>query len=439
MLAMVWPAAPDPPVRTEVVALRSRFEFLSFARDLHVPSVVWGVRGQREPLPATLVFAGADLKAQASLAHELAHELIAWFMPLAPPWLNEGLATFLETLRYDRVSGKATLGEPSPRARIVAEPMPAAALLAAREPPTGREVEFEDRAWLLVHYLIDERLLAFERFQTELIRLRPPAEAWAAALPELRPADLDVTLDGYRRSDRCHILRLPVQVSEAQISVRLMADGEVHAVRALLFETSMAPGVMPDHSAAQSEVAESLRVDSTNVEALAMRFFWFSNGPRPEERSALAARALAAHPDAWLAWFMQAASAGDETTRRTALARAIAIGREQPELLTALASVDARAGRWDQVLDLATKASKIGDHRWSALELRMLALAHLGRCQEAEDLAIAVQALAPGNTGAQIQKAWGAVKGNCVQVAAHSGGPPSPASMRGAPPEAPRQ
>jgi hypothetical protein len=102
MLATLWPGAPDPPNRTEVIVLRSRIEFMVFARDPQVPPVLWGLRSERPPLPPTLIFSGTDYRTMGVLAHELAHDLSRWYMPMQPPWYSEGIATFLETLRYDR-------------------------------------------------------------------------------------------------------------------------------------------------------------------------------------------------------------------------------------------------------------------------------------------------------------------------------------------------
>ena len=107
MLAMVWPGAPDPPIRTEVIVLRSQIALMVFVRDPHVPPLIGGLRAERSPLPASLLFAGTDSRMMTTLVHELAHDLSKWFLPMQPLWYSEGVATFLETLRYDRSNRRA--------------------------------------------------------------------------------------------------------------------------------------------------------------------------------------------------------------------------------------------------------------------------------------------------------------------------------------------
>jgi Tfp pilus assembly protein PilF len=437
MLATVWPGAPDPPFRTEVVVVRSRIELMVFVRDPHVPPLIWGLRSGRPPLPASLLFAGTDYRSMRVLIHELAHDLSAWFMPMQPSWLSEGLATCLETLRYDRASGRALVGEPSRNRQSDsgAQQLPASTLLDGRNVPAGEAgTRFEDRAWLLVHYLINKRPQQFARLQTELIHLRAPADAWALALPDLPPSQLDAVLEEYRRAGQYTAWQLAVPVPEPVLAVRVMADAEAHAVRALMFETGAAPGVAPDRAAAQSETAEALAADPTNVEALAFRFFWFSKNARPDGRAALAQRAVGAHPDAWLAWLMVAASSRDDRARRTALARGLALAPEQPHLLSELARLDAVDGRWDETLLLATKASQVGERFGIGLPLRMLALAHVGRCAEAADLTRALEMMAPTALAGPVRRDWEKLRQTCDEAAAHLKEMPASASTDIAPP-----
>ena len=328
MLAMVWPGAPDPPIRTEVVVLRSRIELMVFVRDPHIPPLLWGLRSERPPLPASLLFAGTDYRAMTVLVHELAHDLSEWFLPMQPLWYSEGVATFLETVRYDRGSGRAQIGEPSwGRYRDAAQShrLSAPDLLGARSFPSSEvTAEFEDRSWLLVHYLINKRPEAFARLQTALLGLTSPTEAWSTAMPDLPPSQLDDVLDLYRSSrslGNYNTETWQVHVAEPAISVRAMTDAEAHAVRALLFETGAAPGIAPDSAAAQKEIGEALEADASNVEALALRFFWFSPLGRPQDRASLAERAVSAHPGEWIAWLMVANAATDQRAKRTALAR----------------------------------------------------------------------------------------------------------------------
>jgi Tfp pilus assembly protein PilF len=420
MLAMVWPGAPDPPIRTEVIVLRSQIELMVFVRDPHVPPLIAGLRAERSPLPASLLFAGTDLRTMSTLVHELAHDLSAWFLPIQPVWFSEGVATFLETLRYDRANIRAELGEPSWGRYLDSagsHGLSAPDLLGARRLPSGEKAtEFENRSWLLVHYLINKRPEAFVRLQNDLLNLKSPIQAWASAMPDLPPSKLDDTLDRYRSGSYVtHSQR--VHVPAPTIAVRTMTDAEAHAVRAVMFETGAAPRVAPDSAAAEKEIAEALEADPSNVEALALRFFWFPPVGRPQDRASLAERAVSAHPDEWLAWLMVADDATDERARRTALARGLRLAPTQAALLTEMAQLNAKIGRWDEALLFATKATKFGEERWGALALRMEALAHLGKCHEAGDLAAALQDLAPPAVADVVTRTWAALRQSCVETA----------------------
>jgi hypothetical protein len=200
-----------------------------------------------------------------------------------------------------------------------------------------------------------------------------------------------------------------------------MTDAEAHAVRALLFEIGAAPGVAPDSADAQTEMGEALEADAANVEALAMRFFWFSPVGRPQDREALAQRAVSAHPGEWLAWLMVADTTADERAKRTALARGLRLAPNQAPLLTELAGLNAAAGHWDEALSFATKAMQFGEQRWSARTLRMEALAHVGKCGEAGDLAGALQELAPPSVAEAVKRAWGALRQSCIEPGKNAG------------------
>ena len=424
MLAMVWPGAPDPPIRTEVVVVRSSSELMVFVRDPHDPPLIAGLRAERSPLPASLLFAGTDLRTMSTLVHELAHDLSAWFLPIQPLWYSEGVATFLETLRYDRPNIRAQIGEPAwDRYRNSAEShgLSAPDLLGARSLPPGEKgTDFENRSWLLVHYLINKRPEAFVRLQDDLRSLKSPIQAWATALPDLPPNKLDDALDRYR-SGRYQTQSQRVHVPAPTIAVRTMTDAEAHAVRAVMFENGAAPGVAPDTAAAQKEIGEALEADPSNVEALALRFFWFPAAGGPDDRASLAERAVTAHPDEWLAWLMVADGAADERAKRTALARGLRLAPTQAALLTELARLNAKTGQWEEALLFATKATQFGERRWTALALRMEALAHLGKCGDAGNLAGALEALAPAEVADAVTRSWGALKQSCIEGSQHAG------------------
>jgi hypothetical protein len=287
MLATVWPGAPDPPNRTEVIALRSHNELVAFVQ----VSNVFGVHTTQAPF-APVIVTGGDLQGRERdfLAHELAHELSDWFLPTRPRWYAEGIATFLETARYDRARQNAMVGKPSEirlldlRARRT---LSAAKLLSRRDPSDVDMAQFEAAAWLLVHYLIDKRPRQFAELQLRFGLLEPADRAWSAALPDLPIDRVDGELWRYRSLGRYLGGERMVPVPAPAIRSRTMTDAEVHAARAFLYIATNLHGDMPKEDV-QSETREAVDADAAVVDALAIQFFWLD---RPEERAARSALA----------------------------------------------------------------------------------------------------------------------------------------------------
>jgi Tfp pilus assembly protein PilF len=421
ILATLWPGAPEPPNRTEVVVLRSRIDFLVYARDPAVPALLWGMRTDRPPLPPLLAFGGTDYRAMGVLSHELAHELSFWFMPIQPPWYAEGIGTFLETIKYDRKAGRVDVGEPSVSRQRGSQGLArvsAASLLGTGREPAGEELaRFEDSAWLLMHYLINKRPRDFARLQAELGRLKTTAEAWRAVFPDLPPQKLDFELDAYGRSGGYASGELALRVPAPEVAVRVMTDAEAHAARAQLFETVAAPGVAPDHERATREIAEALAADPSNVDALALRFFWFTRQEARDERAELARRATTAHPHSWLAWLMAASVAPDQRTERTALSRALESDPNQAIALSELARLAAAAGRWQEALAFSTRAMHVGERHWALLSVHMHALAHVGNCHDAAFFVETLQTLAPEKAAAEARRYWYTLRPTCLETA----------------------
>src|SRR6185295_12340490 len=65
--------------------------------------------------PFIALRAGGSDQTRLTIRHELAHHLSRFFIPRQPSWLAEGLASFFETLAYDRDRGEILIGLPSPQ------------------------------------------------------------------------------------------------------------------------------------------------------------------------------------------------------------------------------------------------------------------------------------------------------------------------------------
>jgi hypothetical protein len=167
MLVGVWNGAAGPTRPIQVVALASRSEFSAFADHSLV-----GVHVRRPPFPPMLVITGAFTSGKDTAKHELAHDLSFHMLPIEPRWYAEGIATYLETTRYDREQGRAILGEiAEDRYRFL---QVGGGLMSSEDlwkpvPDDLMDVSrFYATSWLLVHYLMNHRPEQFARFQHRL-------------------------------------------------------------------------------------------------------------------------------------------------------------------------------------------------------------------------------------------------------------------------------
>jgi hypothetical protein len=392
LLTLAWPNAADPPGRWHVVAFASQRELSPFVADQ-----VGGYWRSAPPFPPTIVLGGLDwFTGSSAVTHEMAHELGFRFLPIQPPWFAEGLATFFETLTYDRSTRTARAGLPSAsrlaglqrmgrlRARELIE--------TAREPAGGPEGgRFENSCWLMFHDLVAKHAAGLARFQDLVRGLTDWPSAWKQAFPNLSFEQLDDELDDYFSTGRFGGVSRGVDVNVGTIDRQALRDVEVHDLRAWLFATDAAP----DAQRARAEIAEALAQDPDDVDAVAVSRY-FLGGPTPDDER-LATLARAGHGTRWLAAAMMvdARRPGTSQARATLLAAMIATP-DEPEILTRVAALDAMEGRWDQSLALSDRALRIGGGRNPGLLAGFtLALAHTNRCPEAVFMKDAIARLAP--------------------------------------------
>ncbi len=107
LVNLAWTGARGPRGRTDVVVFARPSEFSHFSG----MATSAGVAVTREGSERFLSFSpGADNGLPSIAVHELAHDVSQWFMPVMPPWLAEGMATYMESLTFDRETGQASLG-----------------------------------------------------------------------------------------------------------------------------------------------------------------------------------------------------------------------------------------------------------------------------------------------------------------------------------------
>jgi hypothetical protein len=330
-LDTAWPRGRAVGGQVRVVIMASERDWMEFD-DVHD-----GFYTEALFQPLIALRAGGSDETRRRIRHELTHHLSRFHVRHQPDWLSEGLATFFETLVYDRVRAEVLIGLPVP-AHVVslmahAGPLPVAATLSgALERQDGQK--FYASSWLLVHYLINRRREAFGGYMRALDRGEAAGAAWQAAFPELTTDVLQAELRGHlqgRRalagSRRFQAPRFTVEEDPAPL-----ADPQVHALRALVAMRGAIKDVRPAARAlARAEVAEALRQDAGNVLALAVRGFALQ-----EPVDLAAARAAAARqPGSWLAWMVLYQAAGgnlDSVEGRKGAVTALRVAAANPSV-----------------------------------------------------------------------------------------------------------
>jgi tetratricopeptide (TPR) repeat protein len=194
---------------------------------------------QRDRLMVT-----CDASSSDTFTHELIHVINAAVFARLPLWLNEGLATYYETMRVR--DGQVRIGD-----------LPAAYQgtwrqagfhlsvdkLRAADPETFYDLERRRRnytsAWKLVHMLNSqspEYHQRFRRYLTALARGTGDDKSWQAAFGDLPTGELDRHHRYYQNRTHLRYYRSSYQYRSdvAVPEVRALRPGEVHAVWVML-------------------------------------------------------------------------------------------------------------------------------------------------------------------------------------------------------------
>ncbi len=274
--------------------------------------------------PFIALRAGGSDHTRMRIRHELTHHLSRFFVREQPDWLAEGLATFFETLAYDRGTGEVLIGLPqsSHLNLLASRPGP----LKIRETLAGTLKDddsqlFYATSWLLVHYLISRQRTAFAGYMRALDAGLPAPEAWRRSFgDDLSPEALQAELSGYARAGHHMMISRAFQAPVVTTDERPLPDADVHALRALVYLRSGGDQVPPAARAlARAEIAEALRQDPHDVLAHGARAFTLDQPIDLATARALTER----HPDDWLAWAVLYRSSGGDflspETRRAAV------------------------------------------------------------------------------------------------------------------------
>ena len=374
LLAAGWHSPRISKARTQVIVLADDRELQEYAAQ----GIGGFVSGDAFGEPIMVVSGSQDAEDQRFLKHELTHVISNQFLVRNPRWVSEGLACYLEMLRFDRKQGQIAVGE-----------MPADRLQYLRDSPvpsywsiieTGREAEqmsvhegwaFETGAWILVHWLVDVRGPSFDDFLSRLSLGEDQFHAFAKVFPDLHEATIKAGIATYFKTPGLvRIYRADAPHWAGQVGERTLPAGEVYAILADLQRISPGYAPTPERVSRKTTlIAQALQADPGNPLAVKL------------SDSADAAAATAAHPDDWRAWLVFADKNSNDLA---ALRTAHRLAPENPVVLARLSWAEAAHGDRETALKYAMRAVEIAPGRSEPLVVLGTVLADSGRCEEGE-------------------------------------------------------
>jgi hypothetical protein len=389
LLALAWTGAKDPRGRTPVVVFERPSEFEHYIGRDHYA----GIAISRPGFERTLSFRPGGSNGVPPVAiHEMTHDLSQWFMPIQPLWFAEGLAEYLATFSIDADAQQATMGKTSDdNIRWLTEThvfIRSARLFEATSTDISdprEQASFYASSWLLVHYLLHEQPEAFGKFQLGLTRLVPWREAWAAAFPDLTPEKLDEQVMDYVAKNRFMVVSDHVDMPRFETHQRTLSDAEGHGVLSRLSSALDLP-------VGESEMAEALRLDPNELNALVVRYH-SAAAASDEARLDVARRAVAAHPGSGEAWLLAAMAEPTASARSDALRQAERLSPDHPLLARLLAGEAVSSGHSGQALEYSALALRRSPLTADLLALHVTALAGRHHCSTALSLTNSASAL----------------------------------------------
>jgi tetratricopeptide (TPR) repeat protein len=402
----------------DVVAFFHNWDFESLT-----PVQTWDaffreVRIGVEPQPTVVTRGLVGQGARRVLQHELAHRMVAHFIPGAPVWLHEGLAQYFET--FEIVDGLARFGkrpptlhftrfnQPSYYSTVVSvDQLPSLEQLLRADWTTFHEERNEHRyyaaAWALVHHLevTPELRRRFRAYQRGLAGGDPNEVAFARAFAGVDRAALD-------RSFREEAADVGVKVLEGHFAATApAAPAPPHALDRvdvrLLFATLKAwTRDQAAAVAAELDAAEALAPGSPEV---AYTRAWFDAAfGRLDKAEAGVRGALSQCPDepryqlAWVNFLFERIAASppprDWTPLRAPLKQVWPHARSA-ESLNLVGWAYAQMGDIDLGLVFARRAVEERPDCWECLDTLALLLSQTGYVEEALTLQERAVALIP--------------------------------------------
>ena len=363
-LAASWSDPLDPPGPTEAFVLHDPAELRTYSSWVGLATTT-----RRGPL---LVTAGVEVSFGDGspdvvvLAHEVAHDVDRWRMPLVPRWFDEGLAAYLETVELVGENG-VRFGRPGPT--LISEArsqgvLPLATLerLSWETADAEASLQYYRSARLWIHLLRAEEPLRMRALESSLAAGVPWRTAWERARAGLDEVRLAETLHRWLlvgtlpTEFRRYTPPPPVPPEE-----RPLAAWEVHGVFSELWQVGAGP---PDpeerlgRRRAELETARRLAPEEPLPQV-----YLADLEVDPVARRARAEALVAAFPASPEAAVLLARILRDEggpvEGREEAARHAISLAPDDVDALTAYALEQVRVGQYANSLESARKAVQL--------------------------------------------------------------------------------
>jgi len=386
-LQSVWSEADDPDVPgiTLAIVLRDPTELRGFTPWTGFATVI-----RRGPL---LVASGPDVAIgdrsphPELLAHEVAHGLDRRWMPGAPRWFDEGMASYLESAELVD-AGRVRLGAMSRDEVEKARSHPllpldtvAAAEWESASPSELLEIYRSARLW--VHLLRAEEPARMRALEAALRRGVAWRTAWAEVRSGLDTARLEDALRAW-----LYVGTLPTELRRfspprVQVEERVLAAWEVHLTLAELLG-AVSGNVPSDRQRKELEAAARAAPDEPLPQVLLADL-----ETDPDRRLSRAEALRKAYPRSPDAAVLVARVLRDEggplEGRREAMLDAVVLAPDDVDALTAHALEEARVGELARAFQSLRRAEALAPWNPGVFHTRAAVLAPLGYCQEALD------------------------------------------------------
>jgi hypothetical protein len=386
-LQSVWSEADDAdtPGTTQAIVLRDRSELRVFT-----PWAGFATVTRRGPL---LVASGrevafGDLSPHPELlAHEVAHGLDRRWMPGAPRWFDEGMASYLESAELvdaSRVRLGALSRDEVDQARTHAllplDTVTSAAWESA-SPSELLEIYRSSRLW--VHLLRAEEPARMRALESALHQGVAWRTAWAGVRRGLDTARLEDALRGWLYAGTLPTELRRFSPPRVHIEERILATWEVHLTLAELLG-AVSGDVPSDRQRAELEAAARAAPDEPLPQVLLADLE--TDPDRRLARAEALRKAYPRSPDAavLLARVLRE-DGGPVEGRREAMIDAVVLAPDDVDALTAHALEEARVGELARAFQSLRRAEALAPWNPGVFVTRAAVLTPLGYCQEAVD------------------------------------------------------